>query len=49
MASNQSTLMDEDGDFPDWIELYNPTTDTIFLNNYYLSDDTLNLRKWKFC
>ncbi len=25
MALNQKTLADEDGDFSDWIELYNPT------------------------
>ena len=24
MASNQTGLMDEDGDRPDWIELHNP-------------------------
>jgi hypothetical protein len=25
MASNSSTISDEDGDQPDWIEIYNPT------------------------
>ncbi len=24
MASNDSTLADEDGDFSDWIEIHNP-------------------------
>ena len=28
-ASNSSVLQDEDGDFSDWIELHNPTTDTL--------------------
>ena len=28
-ASNGATLADEDGDFEDWIELHNPTTDTV--------------------
>ena len=25
MASNQTTVFDEDGDTPDWIELHNPS------------------------
>ncbi len=30
----------------DWIELYNPTTSTIVLNDYYLSDDVTSPSKW---
>ena len=32
----------------DYIEIYNGYDYEIDLENYYLSDDTLNLRKWKF-
>ena len=34
MAANESTLADMDGDFTDWIELYNPTDATIHLEGY---------------
>ena len=45
---NYSTLPDEDGEFPDWIELYNSGTDTIHLFNYSLTDDVLVPQKWVF-
>jgi hypothetical protein len=32
----------------DWIELYNPTEESISLRNYYLSDNKRDLRKWQF-
>ena len=38
MASNTSTLADEDGDFEDWIEIYNPGTNTVDLNGWFLRD-----------
>ncbi len=31
----------------DWIEIYNPTDNEISLGNLYLSDDELNLQRWK--
>jgi len=48
MSSNVSTLADEDGDFPDWIELYNTTEQPVSVANFGLSDDQKNLTKWKF-
>ncbi len=45
---NYSTISDEDGDFPDWIELYNAGTDTVQLLNYSLTDDIANPTKWVF-
>jgi hypothetical protein len=48
MASNRTALEDEDGDASDWIELYNRTAVKINLSGYCLSDDTLNIQKWKF-
>jgi len=48
MASNQTTITDEDGDTPDWIELYNMGSVSINLSGYALSDDSLNTSKWIF-
>ena len=48
MSSNNATLLDEDGDTSDWIELYNGGPSDIDLAGYYLSDDSLNIRKWQF-
>ncbi len=31
----------------DWIELYNPSNETVTLKKYYLSDDEENLKKWE--
>lgn len=49
LASNINGLIDiESGEYSDWIEIYNPTDSTIYLNNHYLSDDFNNLQKWQF-
>ncbi len=48
MSSNETILTDEDGDFPDWIELYNTADSSINLEGYGISDDMLNLKKWVF-
>jgi spore coat protein CotH len=47
MASNTSTFHDENGNYGDWIELYNTTENEITLNGLYLSDDQSSLRKWE--
>ncbi len=41
MADNDTTLEDPDeaGGYPDWIELYNPGTESIDLGGLYLTDD----------
>jgi hypothetical protein len=48
MASNDATQADQDGEFEDWIELYNNTSASISLNGFYLTDDLGNLTKWAF-
>ena len=48
MSSNGKTLADEDGDRPDWIELLNPTAETVDLTGYSLTDDTARPFKWRF-
>lgn len=48
MSGNASTLQDADGDYSDWIELYNNTDQPVNLLNYSLSDDAEEVRKWIF-
>lgn len=38
----------EDGDYPDWIEIYNPENQAIQLYGYGLSDDPSDPMKWQF-
>ena len=45
-ASNNTTIADEDGDFEDWIELYNAGADTVDLAWYGLSDDYDRPFRW---
>ena len=48
MPINRTTLPDEDGDFPDWIEIHNPTDQPVNLLNYGLTDDSAAPFKWRF-
>lgn len=48
VASNGSGLTDEDGNFSDWIELYNPTDETVSLEGWSLTDDASDPGKWIF-
>ncbi|MCC5835453.1 MAG: CotH kinase family protein [Opitutales bacterium] len=48
MASNGSTIADEDGNFEDWIELYNYGDEAIDLSGWGLSDNYNNPFKWAF-
>ena len=48
MASNAVTISDEESDFPDWIELYNPGPTAIDLTGWGLSDKSEEPFKWTF-
>jgi hypothetical protein len=48
MADNDSLYADADGEFDDWIELYNAGDADINLAGYFLSDDGDELTKWTF-
>lgn len=47
MASNGSTIADADGDYEDWIELYNYGEQSIDLRGFYLSDDFEEPKMWE--
>ena len=47
MSSNNGTVIDEEGNIYDWIELYNGTDNDINLKNYGLTDNA-NQVKWVF-
>ncbi len=48
MASNATSLSDESGSYPDWIELYNAGTTVMNLAGMYLSDDPATPLKHQF-
>jgi hypothetical protein len=48
MTSNGATLKDENGDSPDWIELFNPDPAAVSLAGYGLSDSKSQPFKWVF-
>lgn len=48
VAIGNTSKEDEDGDTPDWLEIYNPTGADLDLAGYHLTDDLGNLTKWTF-
>ena len=48
MGSNQTLIADEDGDFNDWIEIFNYGQNPVNLSGYGLSDNPNNPFKWTF-
>jgi predicted RecA/RadA family phage recombinase len=48
MASNTSTIADENGYFGDWIEIYNPGVVAVDLAGMYISDDAATPNKYQF-
>ncbi|HQI27402.1 MAG TPA: chitobiase/beta-hexosaminidase C-terminal domain-containing protein [Sedimentisphaerales bacterium] len=47
MAANSSTLADPQGQFDDWVELYNPGDSLIDVAGLYLTDDLTSPTKWQ--
>ncbi|PYM11167.1 MAG: hypothetical protein DME18_14660, partial [Verrucomicrobia bacterium] len=45
MAINNTTLWDQDGQYSDWIEIYNSGADTVSLDGWFLTDDSAELTK----
>jgi hypothetical protein len=48
LAINSTIITDDYGEYNDWIELYNTTSNTVSLDNVYLSDSYNNPLKWQF-
>ena len=48
LAANQTGLLDEDGDYEDWIEIYNRGTNTLDLTGWSLTDDPEDPGRWSF-
>ena len=48
MASNDTTIADEFGEFDDWVEIYNYGDVPIYLGDRYLSDNPNIPQKWSF-
>ena len=47
-SSNRSTFADEDGDYEDWVELFNAGPDTVNLNGFGLTDREGDFFRWVF-
>ena len=48
MSRNRSVLYDRDGDYGDWVELYNFSDHMVDLSGYFLTDSEDTLQKWQF-
>ncbi len=48
MASNDTTIADEAGEFDDWVEIYNFGSEAIYLGDRYLSDKSDEPTQWQF-
>ena len=47
-AADQDVIADEDGNYPDWIELHNPGGEAVSLANWCLTDDAGEPDQWCF-
>jgi hypothetical protein len=48
MASNTSTLADQEGAYFDWLEIRNPGATAADLTGWYLTDSKDNKKRWQF-
>ena len=48
LAANTKTLVDDDGKYSDWIEIYNPDATSANLNGWFLTDTATIKNKWQF-
>ncbi len=48
VAKNETGLTDKDGDYSDWIEIYNPGRRMVHLAGWFLTDDPKEPAKWAF-
>ncbi len=48
MASNQTAITDNNGEFDDWIELHNTSNNSVDISGWSITDDQFNLTKHVF-
>ncbi len=48
LASNATGITDPNGEFDDWIEIYNPSAQAVDLAGWYITDDAAQLTKYQF-
>lgn len=48
MADNETTIADPQGEYDDWIEIYNGSSDILDLSGMYLTDDLGEPDQWAF-
>lgn len=48
VASNATGLRTRQGKYEDWVELFNPTTESVNISGWYLTDSLNNLAQWQF-
>ncbi len=47
VASNDTGIVDENGEFEDWVELYNASSTAVDIGGYYFSDDISEPDLWQ--
>ncbi|NOT37744.1 MAG: T9SS type A sorting domain-containing protein [Saprospiraceae bacterium] len=47
MASNTNSIADQDGEYDDWIELYNKSKSPVDISGWILTDNSTNLDKYR--
>lgn len=48
LASNATGITDPNGEFDDWIEIFNPGNEPVDLAGWYISDDPANITRYQF-
>ncbi len=48
MALNNSTVPDQNGEYDDWVELYNNSPQRVSLDGYFLASDSTRPAQWQF-
>ncbi|HBF22761.1 MAG TPA: hypothetical protein DDW23_02985 [Planctomycetes bacterium] len=48
VPDNETGISDEAGDFDDWVELFNPSAQSVDISGFWLSDRYGSQRKWPF-
>jgi gliding motility-associated-like protein len=47
-CANKNSIVDNFGEYNDWVELYNAGSSSVTLTGYFMSDKASNLQQWAF-